>query len=324
MGQLERADRAYNALLLLVSRARSAGAPLAEAGLAETLFELHRLADLRGASGRAAENLESAFDERARATTRRGGWRPRCARPARARCWSVRWRRASVARPIRASAPAIFAEMGRTLDEGGQPSAGLTRSCPRSARRRARRACTRPRASSRSARGSSPSTRRACAELSERALESGDSRLASMLLVRLALSREAEGALDEAAVLLSRAEDTGEHLPIVWRAIARVASARGDGAAALVALRKTDSGELSDEERARTRHALARLELSSDATRDAGLETLERAVAAALGGGGASGAARGGGRRSGLDARGVRAGEPRAEGARRRAICSTR
>jgi len=64
-GQLQKAERAYHALALLLRR-RSAinRGPLQdeEVGVAEALFELHLVAKDLGAEERALENLESAFD----------------------------------------------------------------------------------------------------------------------------------------------------------------------------------------------------------------------------------------------------------------------
>ena len=64
-GQLQNAERAYHALVLLIRRRLALSkVPIDDddLGVAEALFELHRVSKELGADARAAENLESAFD----------------------------------------------------------------------------------------------------------------------------------------------------------------------------------------------------------------------------------------------------------------------
>ena len=66
-GQLDRAERAFRALLMLVRRQTGAAAQAPDAiGPSEVLFELHDIAERLGQAQRARETLESAFETASR------------------------------------------------------------------------------------------------------------------------------------------------------------------------------------------------------------------------------------------------------------------
>ncbi len=287
-GQLDRAERAFHALLLILrrQRARSDVKPGRSAiGIAETLFALHRVALDLGAADRAAENLASAFD-----TAAQDEWEARrllgILRDAGSFDLLLRALEQRLARAERGKARAsILSEMAEVLETSlAQPAQAFECALqavaeqPSSADLRA--------SAQRLARRVSAVDRWAheLESLAASALAEGDAATGCDLLLCLGELRESDGpSLEDAAVCYARAEDTGERLVDVWRAMARVAGRRGDRETQLRALRKlVDSGidDLPDRDRAETLFSLAEIELASAEDITAGLATIDLALAA--------------------------------------------
>ncbi len=285
-GQLERAERAFHSLLLILrrqkGRASRTGRPAV--GIAETLFEIHRVALELGAADRAAENLASAFDTAAKdddeARRLLGIFRAAGSFDLLLRALE---QRLAAAEPGPARA-AILSEMADVYeislarpDNAFESALQAVAESPSDPALRV--------AAARLARLVSALDRWAAEleRLADAALADGDGATGCDLLLSLGELTEAEpGALDRAAELYVRAEDTGERLTQVWRAMARVAAARGDRDTQLRTLRKladTGMGELGDRERVETLFSLAELELASAQDVSAGLTTLEQALA---------------------------------------------
>lgn len=285
-GQLDRAERAFHALLLILRRQRGRAQQPSRTtiGIAETLFELHRVASELGASDRAAENLASAFDVAAQdesearrllAIFRAAGSFDLLLRTLEQRLAHtepgapraallmeiVDVLEISMANPARALEAAIEAVAQVPSDPGLRAAAG----------RLARRA---------------GATRRWGEELSrlaDAALADGDAIVGCDLLLTLAELKAADATtMGEAARLYARAEDTGERLLDVWRGMAAVAQARGDDDTRLRALRKlVDEGleNLDAREGSEIVFCLAELELGSSGNAASGLASLDQALA---------------------------------------------
>ena len=270
---LERADRAYTAVMVVLARsaARPAGAP----AMVAALFDLYRVATKRGLP-RAAENLASAFEIAGESSDE-------------ARALEALFEeagehelllRALELRLAHAATPAERGEAHRQIAAAHERTGDVARAfasflaaledAPDDEVAHARAAALAIAA------GREGEHRARVEAMAEAARRDGAGGRLSLLLLVLASLREAGGAYDEAAVLLARAEETGERLPEIWRATARVAHVRGDGASELAALRRMDSDDLDAKERAPLLLALASLELEIDPTMALG--TLDRAL----------------------------------------------
>ncbi len=242
-GQLERAERALQALLLLQRRGQTgAGAPAL--ALTETLFDLHRVATMRGEPRRAAESLASAFEVASRDEHE-----------------SFRLEQALT----------LAQRHGEALDLVLRALAASPADAGVHARARET-----------SVRAQNVEAYAACLEsLAQIALGRGDGDTGCALLLRLGDVREHDlGQLEPALFAYRRAEDTCERVAPVWSAIARVAGRLGDRAARLQALRRlADSPELPDDGRIDVLYELAEHELGARDTVDAGLASLRNALA---------------------------------------------
>jgi tetratricopeptide (TPR) repeat protein len=108
-------------------------------------------------------------------------------------------------------------------------------------------------------------------------------RRAARLLLRMGEAIEQElSDFDRAAGLYARVESSGHHVALAFMATARVAGARGDvGEQRRVLQHITELGaeQVSAEEKRTARFALVQLELAHENLRDAGVASLERALA---------------------------------------------
>ena len=106
--------------------------------------------------------------------------------------------------------------------------------------------------------------------------------LAAKLLLRMGETIEQElGDLDRAAGLYAKAEATGQHVVGAWLAMARVAGARGEAAEqrrVLARISQLDDAQASQEDRNRALFMVAELDLSGEGTLDSGLAALEQAL----------------------------------------------
>jgi len=285
VGQLDRAERAFHALLLLQRRGDASARD--RPPMSETLVELHRLATLRGNTERAAENLASAFDAATRSEHEARGLE-RALREAEMPALLLQALESHLTRVEEPAArAALLAESAAALGALGRDDEALDVAllalslAPGDARvhDRAQEACAR----------AAPGTDKAkryvetLQGLIAKALESGDGVIGCSLLLRLGDVYEADpGQLDAAEAVYAQAEDTSENILEVWRRRARLAARRGDRDTSLKVLRKLadSASELAPGERADTLYALAELELQTSDGVDAGLASLGLALEA--------------------------------------------
>lgn len=290
-GQLDRAERAYRALLLLVRRQAAEGGELA-VGVAEVLYELSRLSSERKQDGQAKELLESAFETAAQS-------------PAEA----VRFTRTLVARgetdlalrtiEMRLGSETAAADRARTLADRaeildrllGRPEDALearldaldlapTRAASDAAREVAARVGKLARYAER------------VRALVDRMRRKEDAEIASDLLLGLGEVTERElGDVDAAAEIYRRVEELGARTLEAWRALARVASTRGDHVEEIRVLRRLvaagvdtsslgSSGEdgIPEEAKVEAFYRIAEVELGDAETLESGIATLADAL----------------------------------------------
>jgi len=287
-GELEKAERAYHALLLILRRQRSAGVPEEEesVGVAEALYEIHRVARDLGDPERSQENLASAFDAAAQSAAESRRFEEVLRRAGEGELMMQALRH----RLDFATDPEERAELLGRLATGyaellDQPEAAFDAILEAIAIRPA--ATELHDQARRLAVGGDalPRYRDTLTTAVKSASDEGDWGLACDLLIRIGEIEERElGELDAAAEHYARAEATGQRLPVVWRAIARVAGLRGDRAGELGTLRKLAElppGELGAADRIELRYRLAELELMFPDTLFAGVSSLTAALASA-------------------------------------------
>lgn len=285
VGQLQKAERAYHALLLILRRQSSLpkrGDVDNRVGVAEALYEIHRVAQDLGEPDRAKENLESAFDaanqneeesRRLEAVLRENG-------PSELLMRALDQRLGFTTEPT--ARAELLADKASVLEERlGQSEQAFealleavsavpgAEEVQARAQALARRLGALDRYVDVLLRAS-----RAAAEVPE---------IACGLLLRLGTLVETEFKdLDGAMEYYSRAESTGQRLPAVWRAQARVARAKRDNSAELSALRalsKLGAGDLPSTERKEVLYRLAELQAGFPDTLYDGLQTLQKALA---------------------------------------------
>jgi tetratricopeptide (TPR) repeat protein len=284
-GQLDRAEKAYRALLLVVRRHPPGGAQDPSAvGTSEVQFALHAIAEAQGREERAREVLESAFETAARSELEAR----RLERVLRAA-----GRPALVLRVLEARlalegddprSAATHAERAAVLDALGRAEEALTA--------RLRALCLAPgdgalhdvtRAAAR-ALGASSRYADAVRLSAQSAQEAHDPALACALQRRLAaVSEEDLGDLPGAAECLLRAEETHDRAVEVWQAQDRVYGLLGDTAGQARALRHlvdAESGDGAGGSPTEVLFRLAALELAApdEGTRNEGLSWLSWAL----------------------------------------------
>ncbi|MCU0690287.1 MAG: tetratricopeptide repeat protein, partial [Polyangiaceae bacterium] len=285
-GQLQRAERIYHVLLLLARRKRATGTQGRNdgVGVAEALFELHRVTKDLGATDRAAESLESAFDSANQSLDEamRLEHAIRDAASPQLLLRALKQRLAMSEDPDARSA--ILIEMAGTLElHLGRPGdaldalLGALRTTPAQGHLYDRAMQLAKRNETLDA------YVKALTELEQAALDAGNAALGCDLLLRLgSIAEQQDGQLDRAAELYAQAEETGERLAEVWSALARVAGARGDRTTEMDSLRKLADSDLEALPRAGGTEALyrlAELELSVPDAIRSGIDTLSRALA---------------------------------------------
>ncbi len=292
-GQLDRSERAYRALLLLVRR-QSPESPDVQVGASEVLYELSRLSKDRGQDAQARELLESAV-ETAQQTS------PEAAR----------FTRVLIARGETDLAEKILTRR-LALDDAGMPRAKVLadraelletlKNLPKealSARIEAMELAPEWTEQIQAARatgkknGESGRVADALRKLIERSTRrKEDAGLASDLLMHLADILEYDVVdLPGAAEAYSRVEGLGVRTVDAWRALGRVAAARGDRIEEIRVLRRlvaagvdtSTLGRPEDDipESAKTDalYRIAEVELREGETLQSGLDTLADAVA---------------------------------------------
>ncbi|MBN2194557.1 MAG: hypothetical protein JW751_17195 [Polyangiaceae bacterium] len=287
-GELEKAERAFHALLLILRRQRAAGAAEAEGsiGVAEALYEIHRVARELGDQARAQENLESAFDAAAQSAVESRRFEEMLRESGEGELWmrALRHRLSFATDPMERAD--LFARLASGLAELlNQPEAAFDAILEAVAIRPAASELH-DKARELAARGGGLTRyRETLAGAVKRASDGDDWDLTCDLLVRIGELEEHDlGEFDSAAEHYARAEATGQRLPTVWRAMARVAAQRGDRPGELSTLRKLAElppGDLEPGDRVELRYRLAELELVFPDTLFAGVASLTAALASA-------------------------------------------
>lgn len=275
-GELERAERAYRALLLILSR--RAREPGEASGASEVLLELYRIATKLGRTERASEVLASAFDAASdsdaesrifeRALVAAG--EPELT----LRALTTRLAHA----PSAAASALVLSDMADLHETLGRPDEALEArlralsAAPESA------ACHAAARSAAARAGASERYTNTLAELAARAHTETDSDLAYQLEVRLGEALETDvGAKGPARDAFRRAERTGAPTLPLLRAIDRLCGELEDREGQLSALRQIvlAGGDEADPARQTDDlYRLARMELASSETLEHGIDTL--------------------------------------------------
>lgn len=281
-GQLERAERAYSALLLIVRR-QQPDDPTVRVGASTVLFELHQIAQMRGQSEQSRELLDSALEtaalsgaemQRFQKTLLERGEHELLLRALDMRLGRV---------PERVTQAEILSDMADVLDTRlGRSSEALD------ARLRALYLAP----------GSGPiqeATRGlalraggiqryvdALTELAERYRRKEENALTADLYMRLGSVYERDlGDLVKARDAYSRVEAGGEKQIQVWSALERITGALGDKPEQmrlLAALASTDASVIPEADRTDAYFRLAEIEMMSKDSIERGLASLSRAL----------------------------------------------
>ncbi|MFW5875656.1 MAG: tetratricopeptide repeat protein, partial [Myxococcota bacterium] len=278
-GQLDKAERAYRALLLV---ARRSSDEELEVGASEVQWELHLIAQARGDEEQATEMRQSAFDTAAQsdaeaqrlqeALVARG--EPELALEA----LDARLEAVGNDAGSRALLLAQMADvLERALDRGAEAldkRIEAVRLAPeRGDNHDAARAL---------ARSLNESGRyiEAVTEALDKRRRKEEAPLQADLWLRLGEAQEQDaGDLDAAAESLRHAEETGERLVDAWVAQARVHAKRGDVEGQRRVLEQmVATVEIGDEARIDAMYRLAALHLGTAERRDVGVEAMRRAL----------------------------------------------
>ncbi|MCC7534859.1 MAG: tetratricopeptide repeat protein, partial [Deltaproteobacteria bacterium] len=295
LGQLERAERAYRALLLIVRRQQSkttdtaTGLPITPdvledaLGPSEVLFDLHRIAALSNQPDRAKEMLESAFEaagqseleaRRLERTLRQAGERELLLRVLGDR--AARTSDPEAAADVLAERAEVLSELGRAPEALDTVLDAIGKS-PLSEKLHGR------------AREIAASTEGGLGRYQERLREVGAAHAqdlpATSADVYLRLGRLLEGQGSDVAGAIDayeRAEETGVRRVDAWRALDRLRSQRGDGAALVRVLRHlvddTTADEMESHARTDALYRLADLLLGDADARTEGVDRLTAAL----------------------------------------------
>ena len=282
-GDLDRAERSYRALLLLLRRQKN---ETPEAlGQAEVLYELFRLAEARTQSASAAELLASAMEVASQSEVEA----KRFSRVLRERGATELLLRVLDKRLSGAREPKIEAEiLGEKADllerEQDQSAAALDlrlRAVQLDDQNEALHAAALALATRLEA---LPRYLDLLSKLADDAARSRAPKAASSQarhLLRLARAVERERDFERAAAIYAKVEASGEHTVEAWLGMGRVAGARGDNneqRRVLLRVANLPDAQASSTDRKAARYALAELELQEPLWRDEGVETLQRAL----------------------------------------------
>ena len=277
-GELDRAERAYRTLLVTVRR--ESDGPSLPTGPSEVLLELSRLAAQRGDQDKAEELLVSALETLAEHDYEAERIQQRLSeRGDHALLLRVLKTRAGYLKSAHRRAQ-VLADTGSTLLALEKPDEALE--CLLSAVK---------------ADPSSPVLHQRARDLAlqidkldryvpvveallsdDRADKSAHVRCELLLRLGEVLEKDHHD-LDRAAELYAKAESTGVRRVDVWRAEARIAGARGDGAEQMRLLELLASlGEDEADTRAAALYRIAEVQLASDETLDEGLVSLNKAL----------------------------------------------
>ncbi|MEI8255737.1 MAG: tetratricopeptide repeat protein, partial [Deltaproteobacteria bacterium] len=282
-GQLDRAEKAYRALLLSVRRQKPEALDAPDGiGASEVLFELYRLAQLQGETDRAREVLESAFEAAAQsdAEGRRFEAALRGLNDPELLLRSLQNRLARTTNPD--AAAAILRDLASVLTGLGRVSEALDASLKALEGTPGSTALLDASRQLATEAGALPRYAETLATAAERARDQGELGLACDLFLRLGALYEADlGDLTRAAAMYAAAEATGDRLVEAWRALDRVCAASGDKAGQVRALRQWVDAGVDGEaavEQLDALYRLAAIELADESRRDEGCEALTWAL----------------------------------------------
>ena len=284
-GDLDRAERAYRGLLMMVRRHRQSDGP-DSVGQSEIFYALHAIAKARGQEAQTRELLESAME----AASQHEAEAARFQRKLRARGDVPLLMRLLDARMGLTQDPAAQAEILATradvlAEELGKPAEALSAlldAIERTPESEALHERARTFAAAAGELDRYISRVSSLADETARRKDEHGPMLAAWLTLRLGEAIElGVGDLDRAAGLYARVESSGFHLAPAWMALARVAGARGDSneqRRVLQHLTELDDKQATAEQRKLAQFALAELELGNNGWRAAGVKSLERAL----------------------------------------------
>lgn len=278
-GQLDRAERSYRSLLLTIRRLPPEARLEAPVGAGEALLELSQIATDRGQSDQAGELVESALEAlaendaeapRLQVRLREQGADALLLRLLDARLGQVL--RPHLKAELLAEKAGALTRLGR-VDEALDARLGAVESAP-----------------------ASPVFQEAALEAAaehgkidqyvallesqlDKARRDTDAHVRCELLLRLGeVHEKVREQLDRAADFYAKAEGTGVREVDVWRAQARLAGARGDEQEQVRLLSKLATlGEAATETRTDALYRIAEVQLASEDTVDAGVESLAKA-----------------------------------------------
>lgn len=280
-GQLERAEKSYRALLLVVRR-QDPGAPDVTVGASEVLYELSLLATEQRDDAQAAELLESALstaaqhDEEAKRFTKDLLARGAVDLALRA----VDMRLAAVDSPE--SEAAMLARKALVLADhlgrGEEALEALLRAVSLAPEQAGLHERARALAKKMSA---VPRYAEVLSTLADKQRRKEEAPFKAELLLRLGEVTEVDvGDLDAAGKLYEKVEKLGVRVVDAWRALARVADARGDSSEEVRVLRKlveADDPQIPGEARTQALYRIAEVELGAGEVAQ-GLGTLRSAL----------------------------------------------
>ncbi|MCP4680400.1 MAG: tetratricopeptide repeat protein [Deltaproteobacteria bacterium] len=280
-GQLEKAERAYRTLLLIVRRGPQTG-DADQIGTSEVLMELSQIAEDQGQSDQAAELCESAFEILSKDDSQADRLQTRLLEEDRhdllERVFETRV--ANVKKPRLLAR--VFYEYAELLEKTlERPEDALD----------ARLRAVESDPGSPIYHDSALKLASKCGHMNryiqnlealfKNARRDSDAHIRCELLLRLGHVVESEEDFDKAREYYKQAEATGVREVDVWRACARLAGARGDKEEQMRLLTNLSSlGEeqVETETRADVLYRLAEIQLASEDTRSEGVESLRRAL----------------------------------------------
>ena len=279
-GQLERAESAYRALLLLVRRQQQSPDDPNAVGASEVQYELHRISKARGDEEQANELFESALetavqnpDEVRRLTrTLLDHGEPELALRALERTIDGTDDEAALASLLSQAAAVLAGSLDRADDAVDRVLEAVEKApSDTSILDQARALCREAGATKRYAK---------VVEKAADTVRADDAALAGTLLLRLGrVAEEDLGDLERAAEAYSGAEALGAHIAEVWLSLARVAGLRGDEAEETRVLEQiVASDDIKGPSRVDALYRLADICLADDGRRDAGVDLLGRAL----------------------------------------------
>jgi tetratricopeptide (TPR) repeat protein len=283
-GDLDRAERTYRGLLMLVRRHKPG--ELQSLGPSEIFFALGTIADARGQKQQAGELLESAMESatqsdaearRFQELLRKRGQTDLLMRVLEARM--------KLAQDAAGEADVLATKADVLAESLGQPkqaldallaAIGLTPDAD-ALHEKARKLARAQRALDRYLERIA-----GIADEAGRRKDEASQKLCARLTLRQgeAIERDLQD-YDRAAGLYAKVESSGHHVVDSWLAIARVAGARGDTGEQRRVLQQIEglgNDRVSAEQRREVMFQLVEIELGNDTWRDAGVATLERAL----------------------------------------------